>query len=94
MKIQEDPRGATLLISVKPNQRQFKLCVQNGILLVYCREKPVKGRVNRELVNHLSKLFKRKVKILSGLTSTHKKLLVVSADSKEVARTLSIYASS
>ena len=89
MYLQENQSGTIISIFVKPNQRQFGIKDQDDALLVLCREKPVKGRVNRELIKQFSKLFKTKVKILSGLTSTRKRLLIVSAHSKEVERILS-----
>ena len=91
MQLQEDPRGTILYIYVKPDQRQFGIKIQNDTLLVSCREKPVKGMVNRELIKQFSKLFKRKVEILSGPASPRKRLLIVSAHSNEVARILSAY---
>ena len=89
MNLQEDQRGAIISIFVKLNQRQFGIKIQDDTLLAFCREKPVNGRVNRELIKQFSKLFKTRVKILSGLTSTRKRLLIVSAHSKEVERILS-----
>jgi uncharacterized protein (TIGR00251 family) len=40
----------------------------------------VKGKVNRELTKELSKLFNKRVEILSGLASKHKKILIRGAD--------------
>jgi len=45
-------------------------------VVVSCREAPVKGKVNRELVKKLSRLFNRRVEIVSGFSSRQKKLLI------------------
>jgi len=45
-------------------------------VVVLCRESPVKGRVNRELVKELSRVFKRRVEVVAGFASRQKKVLV------------------
>lgn len=60
----------------------------NAELVIFCRETPVKGRVNKELVKQLSRLFKKKVEIISGFTSKQKRVLVRDAEEKEVEKVL------
>ena len=75
MKLQETDQDTVIGLHVKPSSRQFQVRVEDDALVVFCRENPVKGRVNRELVKELSKLFKRKVEIVSGFRSKNKKIL-------------------
>lgn len=74
-------------IRVKPKSGQFKMKL-NDELVVFCQETPVKGRVNNELVKQLSRLFKKRVEIISGFTSKQKRVLVRNAEVKEVEKIL------
>ena len=74
---------------VKPNSKKFKIKVENDELIVFCRETPEKGRVNKELIKELSRLFKKKAEILSGFTSKQKRILIKDASAEEVNNILS-----
>jgi len=87
MKLLQVPQGTILEIRVKPRSREFRMKL-NDELVIFCRETPVKGRVNKELVKQLSRLFKKKVEIISGVTSKQKKVLVRDAEVKEVEKLL------
>lgn len=63
-------------VYVKPESREFKIDVEDGELVAHCKESPVKGKVNRELMKELSKLFEKKVEIVSGFASKQKKVLI------------------
>lgn len=89
MKLHETAQGVAVNVYVKPRSKHFQLTVQNGELVVFCRETPVRGRVNRELRNELSKLFKRRVEILSGLSSRQKNILINNISLEEAAEILS-----
>ena len=87
LELLQVPQGTILEIRVKPKSRQFKTKL-NDELVIFCQETPVKGRVNNELVKQLSRLFKKKVEIISGFTSKQKKVLVRDAEVKEVEKIL------
>jgi len=89
MNLEETTQGTLIEIYVKPQSKQFKMEVEEDELLVFCRESPVKGRVNRELTKELSRLFKRRVQILSGFRSKQKRLLIENASIQEVSDILS-----
>jgi len=89
MKLVESNRGVILEVYVKPRSKEFKILVENDGLVVFSREAPVKGRVNKELVRELSRFFKRRVGIVSGLTSSSKRILVRGAGVEEVNEALS-----
>jgi uncharacterized protein (TIGR00251 family) len=87
MKLLQAPQGTILEIRVKPKSRQFRIKL-NDEFVIFCRETPVKGRVNKELVKQLSRLFKKKVEIISGFTSKQKRVLIRDAEVKQVEKLL------
>jgi uncharacterized protein (TIGR00251 family) len=91
MKLQKATQGTILCVYVKPNSKEFKIETENDYLMVFCREAPEKGRVNKELIKELSTLFKRRVDILSGFTSRRKRILVIDASAEWVDCILSSY---
>jgi uncharacterized protein (TIGR00251 family) len=76
MKITETKNGTIIEIFVKPNQPKFNIKIDGDEILVFCTEEPVKGKVNKELIKELSKLFHAQIEIISGLTSKQKRLLI------------------
>jgi len=89
MKMLKTDRGVVLDLYVKPDSREFKIEVEDDELVVYCRESPVKGKVDRELIKELSRVFKRKVELISGFTSRQKKILIRDISLEEANRILS-----
>jgi len=51
--------GVVVAVFVKPNSKQFQLKVEDDTLVALCRESPVKGRVNKELIRELSEYSRR-----------------------------------
>jgi len=90
MRLLKTDRGVVLDVYVKPESREFKIEVEDDELVVYCRESPVKGKVDRELMKELSRMFKRKVELISGFTSRQKKILIRDVSLEEVNRILSV----
>ena len=90
MKISETKDGAIIEVSVKPNSAKFDVIIDGDEILVLCTEKPVKGRVNKELMKELSKLFHHKVEIVSGFTSKQKRLLIEGIGIGEVEHLLRV----
>ena len=90
MKLRKTVQGIVLDVHVKPNSREFRIKTEEDELVVFCRETPVKGRVNRELIRELSRLFKRRVEILSGFSSRQKKILIRDIDAEEVKQILEV----
>jgi uncharacterized protein (TIGR00251 family) len=88
MKIQKIKQGVILEVYVKPRSKGFKIMADGGEIVIFCREEPVKGKVNKELIKELSRLFHRKVELVSGFTSKQKKLLIRNAEKSEVEQVL------
>ena len=91
MRLQETIQGTVMEVYIKPRSKPFQLAVEDDEVVVYCREAPVKGRVNRELIKGLSRLFERRVAIVSGFSSRQKKVLIEDISLKEVNQILSAY---
>jgi len=75
-------------IFVKPRSRDFKIMIEADEIVVFCREEPVEGKVNKEIIKELAKLFHRKVELVSGFSSRQKRLLIVEAKKNEVEQAL------
>jgi uncharacterized protein (TIGR00251 family) len=88
MKLQETAQGVVLDVYVKPKSENFRVELDVDELVVSCREAPVKGKVNRELVKKLSRFFDRRVEIVLGFSSRKKKLLIRDIEAEEVNRIL------
>jgi uncharacterized protein (TIGR00251 family) len=76
MKLTETRDGTIIEVFVKPNQPKFNVKLEGEEIIVFCTEEPVKGKVNKELVKELSKLFRAEVEMVSGFTSKQKRLLL------------------
>ena len=88
MSFLKTDEGLVLKIIVKPNSPKFEIILNNDELLVYCTEKPVRGKVNKEIVQQFSKRFHVKTSIISGLTSKHKRLMVKGIEKTEAEKIL------
>jgi uncharacterized protein (TIGR00251 family) len=84
MKLTETKNGTVIEVFVKPNQPKFNVKIDGDEVIVFCTEKPVKGKVNKELIKELSKLFHAEVEMVSGFTSKQKRLLVRNMSRSEV----------
>jgi uncharacterized protein (TIGR00251 family) len=89
MKLLKTDQGVVLSVYVKPDSREFKIEIEDDELLVHCKESPVKGKVDRELIKELSRIFKKKVEFISGFSSKQKKILIRDVSLEEVNRILS-----
>jgi uncharacterized protein (TIGR00251 family) len=88
LKINEVKDGVILEVNVKPRSREFKIAIEDDEIVVFCVEEPVKGKVNKELMKEFSRLFHRKVELVSGFTSKEKKLLIRELEKSDVERVL------
>lgn len=63
-------------VTVAPNSPRFALSYKNNRLKVALTSEPERNRANIELVQGLSNMLGKRVRIISGLTSKRKKLAV------------------
>ena len=90
MKLTETKDGVLIEVFVKPNSAKFEVALEADQMVVRSTEEPAKGKVNKELIKELSKLFHSKVEIISGLTSRHKILLIKGAAKNQVEVILAV----
>jgi len=88
MKILETKDGVIIEVFVKPNQPKFNVTIDGDEILVTSTEEPVKGKVNKELIKELSRLFHAKVELVSGATSRQKQLLIKGVEKNQVEQLL------
>lgn len=88
MRITEAKEGSIIEIHVKPRSREFRVTVEGDEIVIFCREEPVSGKANRELLKELPKLFHAEVRLVSGAASKQKRLLIFSLTADEVRRIL------
>ncbi|MFX0069440.1 MAG: DUF167 domain-containing protein [Promethearchaeota archaeon] len=84
MRLRGTPQGTVIDIYMRPNSKHFRIQFEEDELVVHCREAPTKGKANRELIKELSRLFERRVQIVSGSTSRQKRILIESMTVEEV----------
>jgi hypothetical protein len=88
MNIKETKDCTIITIFVKPNSPKFKIEFDGDEIIIHCTQEPVKGKVNKELIKELSKLFHAKVELVSGLTSKQKQLLIFGIEKAKVEQLL------
>lgn len=88
MKLEKTNDGVVMDIHVKPNSKQFGVAVESDEVIVLCRAAPTKGKANRELTKELSRLFKKRVDILSGFSSRQKKIFIRDIEKSKVKKIL------
>jgi uncharacterized protein (TIGR00251 family) len=86
--ILETKDGVILEVYVKPKSKEFRIKTEGDEIVVFCREEPFDGKVNRELIKEFRRLFRKDVEIVSGFTSRKKKLMIRNAKKHEVERVL------
>jgi uncharacterized protein (TIGR00251 family) len=84
MNLTETKNGVIIEVFVKPKQPKFNVQLDGDEIIVSCTEEPVKGKVNKELIKELSKLFRAEVEMVSGFTSKQKRLLIKNMSKSDV----------
>ena len=88
MSIKEVKDGVILEVYVKLKSGKFSIEFKDNEIVIRCTEPPVKGKANKEIERELSKLFRRKVVIVSGHRAPHKRILVYGLGSENVKRAI------
>ena len=76
MSIKETAGGVLITIFVKLNSSKFAVEFNDDDIIVYATGEPEKGKVNREILKELTKLFHSNVELVSGATSRQKQLTI------------------
>ena len=90
MNITETKKGTIIEVFVKPNQPKFNVKLDGDEIIVSCTQEPVRGKVNKELIKELSKLFHAEVELVSGLTSKQKRMLLRNVGKTETEKLLQV----
>ncbi|MBW2996398.1 DUF167 domain-containing protein [Candidatus Woesearchaeota archaeon] len=61
-----------LKITVKPNSPKNQIKIEDNKVKLYIKAPPEKGKANKEVIKFFSKLLKKDIKIIAGLTSRQK----------------------
>ena len=80
MNIDRYIKNNRLKIIVKPNSSKNQILAYDSnkqALKIAIAAKPEKGKANQEVIKFFSKLLNKKIKIISGLKSREKTLLIV-----------------
>jgi uncharacterized protein (TIGR00251 family) len=84
VSITETKDGTILTIFVKPNAAKFKIELNGDEIVVHSTKEPVKGKVNKEIIKELTRLFHKDTEIVSGATSKQKKVLIRNIGKTEI----------
>ncbi|MBW2966097.1 DUF167 domain-containing protein [Candidatus Woesearchaeota archaeon] len=74
-EIQKHIKNNTLKVLIKPNSSKNQILnfdTNKKALRISIKAVPAKGKANQELIKFLSKLLKKKVTIIKGLTNREK----------------------
>ncbi len=88
MSIKETADGAIITIFVKPNSPKFSIQLDSDEIVVHATEEPEKGKVNKEILKELTRLFHAKVELVSGATSRQKQLAVLGLKKEDLEQIL------
>jgi uncharacterized protein (TIGR00251 family) len=88
MSIKETADGTLITIFVKPNSPKFSIQLDGEEIVVHATEEPERGKVNKEILKELTKLFHAKVELVSGATSRQKQLAVIGAKKADLEQLL------
>jgi len=88
MKTNETKNGTIIEVFVKPSQPKFNIKIDGSEIVIFCTQEPFKGKVNKEIIQELSKIFRTKVELVSGATSRQKRLLVAGVTKNEAEQLL------
>jgi hypothetical protein len=76
MKIEDTKEGLALEVLVKTSSKNCRIEITDNDVLFFSKKPACKGKANKELIKVFSNLFGSEVKIVAGLTSNKKILLI------------------
>ena len=69
---------------VKPNSPKFKIEKKDNQIIIYCKSPPEQNKANIEIIKELEKLTKQEVRIIKGLTSKKKSIIIHNITEREL----------
>lgn len=86
MQMKQTEKGVILEVRVKPCTGQFSISSREDFLEIRTKSPAEDNKANQEIVKELSRLFGKEVRIVRGLKSRNKTLLVEGAKAEDVER--------
>ena len=90
----KDKKGVLIDVDISPNAKKNEI---EGInkwrkrIIIKIKAQPTEGKANKEIIKFLKKTFNKDIEIVSGLTSSQKTILVVSANKGEIKNIINQY---
>ena len=88
MEIQETPEGLIVTVKVRPNSGGFRLTKKRDDIVLELASPAREGRANQELLSELPRLLRCEVRIIGGLSSRKKLLLLRGITERELEAVL------
>jgi len=88
MKTTQTKHGVIIEAFVKPKSPKFKIVSDKDELTIYSTEEPVAGKVNKEILKELSRIFGAKVELVSGSTSKQKRFLILDSEKINIEKVI------
>jgi len=82
--IKQAENGAIIEARVRPSSGKFSIKADKGEITIHTKSPPEGNKANMEIVKELSRLFGMDVRMLQGLKSRRKQILVAGASPHEV----------
>jgi uncharacterized protein (TIGR00251 family) len=76
MKFKEIKEGIIIEVLVKPKSKISKIEITDNEIKLFCKNPPIRGKVNKELSKIFSDLFRVEVNIVSGMAANKKIILL------------------
>ena len=78
-----------IFVKVKPNAQKNEIkIVDSKHYLISVKEPPEKGKANKELIEKLQEMLKTEIKIVSGKTTSSKRILIENYSKQKLLETL------
>ena len=88
MNVQQKGNSVILYIRVKPSSGKEKIEKKGEEILVWVKAKPENNKANQEVVKILERIFGKKVRIVRGLKSRKKLVLIENIREEGIERVL------
>jgi uncharacterized protein (TIGR00251 family) len=84
--MKETKEGLVFEARIKPNSGKFAICEKSGLVTIEVTSPPKENKANMEIIRELKRVFSQNVRILKGLSSREKLILVIGISRKDFER--------
>ena len=87
--IKQTKNGVLLEVKVQPGSDKFEIIISSdGSVKIRCKSEPKGGKANHELIDNLSRILGKDVRIIRGFASRKKLILIKDARVDDVMKLL------